>query len=104
HPAQIGEREARHPICSVAAEADDAAGGNVGMKDRTFPSQLGHHPRIGGAETHMNLMLIANRNGLCSLGQPNASSMKTKDVEIGRSAVGREVEDRAFGGELLQSD
>jgi hypothetical protein len=72
------------------------------MEYRALPGQLRHQPGIGGAEADVDFMLVANQHFAGGIGFPETAASETENVEIRGRAVGRELEDRAVSGELLE--
>src|SRR5438874_1837967 len=83
---------------AVAAETDDAAGRNIGMKDRAFPRQFGHRPRVRSPQPNMNLVFVADQHIGFWIGLPEAAAEEPQHVKIGRRAVVLKAENRARGG------
>lgn len=95
HRAHLIKSQTRHPVSPVSSQTDDAVVGNVWMKDRRLPQQIGHHSRIRRAKFNNHFVLFNNRNPAVAIAT-NPRTVESKPVASRRFASCFETENGTF--------
>jgi hypothetical protein len=87
-------------VCAVAAEADDAIVGDVGMKNRGLPSEVWYHSGVSGPEFDKNFVVFGNSYFSVTVSL-KAQAVEHQAVFLGRIPAAVKRKNRTFFRQFL---